>query len=129
MWPVWRTCMVQHGDGRRQGDMSIPILAGDMPWAARVALFVLFWLGPGLIVAAIFLAMWTGWISSPITENRSALIRIEAKLNSAIDSMQQEVIESQRNDEYVVRLLLVTCRNISRTEVDRQQCDLYWKRP
>jgi hypothetical protein len=108
--------------------MTAPWLSPDTPWYVQTGLFVLFWLGPAAIIAAVFLAMWTGWLPSPITDNNRILVRVESKLDSATARMADEVRSSNAKDEHVVRLLLATCRNVARTEMDRVQCDNYWKR-
>lgn len=117
--------------GRRQTDTTI--LPGgwvrdDSPWWVQGVLVVLFWLGPSVIVAGVFMAMWAGWIPSPITENGRILVRVESKLDAAVDRMGREVQSSSLKDEQVIRLLLATCRNVSRSDVDRLQCENYWKR-
>jgi len=125
MW--WRVLMAH--PGRRASDaMMLPMLNGDTPWWARIGLIVLFWLGPAAIVAAIFLAMWTGWLPSPITRNSEALARIEQKLDGAVARMMDEVRSSHLTDEYMMRIALQTCRNVARSDMDRARCDDYWRK-
>jgi hypothetical protein len=108
--------------------MPLPWLNDNAPWWAQMGILVLGWLGPAAIVAGIFLAMWTGWLPSPITDNNKILTRVEHKLDAAVLRMTDEVRSSGMKDEQVVRLLLATCRNVSRSDIDRSQCDSYWKR-
>lgn len=114
---------------RRATDpMMTPWLNPDAPWWAQMGLVILFWLGPAALVAAVFLAMWTGWLPSPITKNGETLVRVESKLDTAVARMGDEVRNSHLNDEHVVRLLLATCRNVAKSDTERMNCENYWRR-
>ena len=116
--------------GRRASDgggFPVHLLNSNLPWPVQVALFLLFWLGPCVIVAGVFMAMWAGWIPSPITQTRDTVALINNKFDDAMGRMGKEVQNNRVTDEQVVRLLWATCRNVSRTDVERVQCDSYWR--
>lgn len=115
--------------GRRASDnLTLPMIPASSPWWVQVGLILLFWLGPAFLVGVWSISMWSGWIPSPITENQKILIRLESKVDVATNRMTSEVENSRRNDEQVVRLLLATCRNVAKNDVDKTQCDNYWRR-
>ena len=100
----------------------------DAPWWAKELRQYILWFGPTVVVAMVFLAMWAGWIPSPITENQKTLARVEAKLDGAVNDMKSEVKSSKWSDESMIRLQLQTCRNTSKSEAQMLKCDDYWKR-
>lgn len=112
---------------RTTDNLLMPWLTLDVPWHVRVGLIILFWLGPSLIMAAFFLAMWAGWLPSPITDNNRILVRLEGKVDTAIVDMKREVNYSREHAEQMIRLLLATCRNVARNDIDRLQCENYWR--
>ncbi len=99
----------------------------EAPWTIKLAIKSIFWFGPSIVVAGLFLAMWAGWLSSPITDNNTRLIRIESKLDRAFEEMRNRVLESKVSDEQGVRLLLVICHNTAKNEAQNVACDYYWK--
>ncbi len=114
---------------RRESDrFGLPTLLSGLGAKAQIVLIVLFWLGPSAVAAAFFMSMWAGWIPSPVTDNNHILVRVEAKLDSAITSMKTEVVESHDRDESVIKLLWATCRNGAKNPLEEQRCDSYWKR-
>jgi len=123
--------MEQPSTGRRSSDsQAFPTgwfsLEGIHP-VLRVTIFILFWLGPCAIVAGVSMAMWAGWIPSPITQTRDLTIQINAKMEEAKRVMSAEVDRNRITDTQVVRLLWATCRNVSRSDLERVQCDNYWR--
>lgn len=108
--------------------MIMPWLHKDTPWYAQMALVVTFWLGPAALVAAVFLSMWTGWIPSPITDNGRKIDQLSAKFDQAIMKMTERVGKAGEADDSQTRILLVICRNTSKTPLQQAQCDDYWKR-
>lgn len=93
-----------------------------------MALDVTFWLGPTAIVGAVFLSMWAGWLPSPITETRAAVMRVENSINGATSKMAEEVRINRYNDESSVRLLVIICRNTAKDSLQANACNDYWKR-
>lgn len=98
------------------------------PWLAHMIMEITFWLGPTAIVASVFMAMWAGWIPSPITKNQEILVRIESKLDDAYRRMTEDVRANRNADESGTRLLLIICRNTARNVQQELQCNDYWKR-
>lgn len=115
--------------GRREIDKINPFLwmNGSMPWWAKLAVFCAFWLGPSLIFALIFVAIFIGAIPSPITQNREALARIETILTSSISRMAEIVASRDSLQEKLLHVSVETCRNAARTEQQEIRCD-YWRR-
>ncbi len=107
---------------------SPPWLADDAPWWARLLIYVICWLGPTVVVAGVFLAMWAGWVPSPITENNRMLHEIQGTLNRSIEDTKSETSRSHTSDENSLRVLLLICRNTARDSQQAARCDDYWKR-
>lgn len=105
-----------------------PILDTTTPWWGKFLVQIIFWFGPSIVVAAVFMSMWTGWLPSPITQNREILIRVENKLDASIMTMTNKVASLDFRDESMLRILLVICRNSANSVIQRIQCDDYWKR-
>ena len=104
-----------------------PWLSGDTPWWARLLIYVTCWLGPTVVVAGVFLAMWAGWVASPITENNKMLHEIRGTLSRSIEEMRGEVGRSHSSDENSLRVLLLICRNTAKDSQQAGRCDDYWK--
>jgi hypothetical protein len=109
--------------------MSTVLSLEGAPWGVKVAILITFWFGPSMLVSAIFLGMWTGWLPSPITENLAIMRRVEDKLDTATKAMRSEVDTSRRSDEKVINILLATCQNIAKGDtVQVARCNDYWRR-
>lgn len=78
---------------------------GDLPWWARLFIFLAFnFLFPVALVAILF-AMGTGWIASPVTETHAMVKTMHA--SSAVQ----------------VRLLREICRHTAKTEIEHRSCE------
>ena len=106
------------------------------PWWAQAGLFIIGWLGPSIVIAALFVAMWAGWITSPITLNTNILYRVEGKLDAHMIAFKQTMDADLKADETrsnvqekILQVLAVMCRNAAQTQLDRQQCENYWRKP
>jgi len=108
--------------------MMSPIVNGATPWWAKLTVQICFWFGPTVVVAAVFIGMWTGWLPSPITDSRNALTRLETKLDGAIFSMHNRMNTTVAREENQLRVLLTICRNVASTDIQKAQCDDYWRR-
>lgn len=113
---------------RNPMNFSSALFHEKAPWWIHTILIVLFWLGPAAIVASVFMSMWAGWLPSPITDNNKILVRMEAKFDNATVRMLERTALADTRDEHVIRLLLVMCRNLAKNDIDRSQCDNYWRR-
>lgn len=113
---------------RATDELFSPFFAGDSPWWWKAVVQILFWFGPTIVVATVFLGMFTGFVPSPITDNNKILIRLEGKMDNAMAEMRGRVIESKTFYEYLLRLQLQTCRNTSKNEAQYQRCEDYWRK-
>ena len=115
--------------------LQTPHIPGS-PWWAQLLLFVIGWLGPSIVIAALFVAMWAGWITSPITTNTLILHKIEGKLDTHMIAFSQTMAADLKADEQrslvqerILNVLSVMCRNAANTTLDRDRCEGYWRKP
>ena len=106
------------------------------PWWAQLLLFIIGWLGPSIVIAALFVSMWAGWITSPITTNTLILHKIEGKLDAHMIAFSQTMAADLKADEQrslvqerMLNVLSVMCRNAAQTTQDRDRCEGYWRKP
>src|SRR5512134_161391 len=116
--------------GRRVTDRMNPFswLGADTPWWARVLLFILFWLGPSAVFAAVSVAVFIGIIPSPITVNTEHLVFIRQLLVTSLAQMDNRVGEMHNRDEQLIRISLATCQNVAKDDAARMRCADYWRR-
>jgi hypothetical protein len=108
----------------------------NAPWWAQALLFIIGWLGPSIVIAALFISMWAGWITSPITTNTEILKRIESKTDVFAISAGATAVQMLKSDEKrdviqekMLQILSVMCRNAAQSSMDRDRCEGYWRRP
>ena len=120
--------MAGHERRRATDHMMIPWLQQHIPWRVQVALILVIWFGPSVLFAGFFMAAWAGWIRSPITETREAVLRVEGTVTGAIRDMKERVKDSQFHAESLVRIGLATCQNVAKSDLQLARCTDYWKR-
>lgn len=87
-------------------DQAIPkFINGDAPWPARMLVWMVTKFGLTAIILLFVLAVWAGYVPSPITESRAILGKLEA------------------SDRVHVVILRAICRHTAVSDFQRKDCD------
>ncbi len=97
-------------------------LGPTAPWMAKLAEMILSKYGPLGLVLIMFLAMWAGWIASPITETRTLVEQQSKMLETALGRMTTEVDKSHISDDKLVLMFRMICARVSKTEQQTNEC-------
>lgn len=97
-------------------------LGPSAPWMAKLAEMILTKYGPLGLVLIVFIGMWTGWLPSPITENRALLVKIDNAMSQSIIAITEEVRRGHASDDRLVQVFRMICVRVSKTESQTEEC-------
>lgn len=82
------------------------------PWYVKLGIWLLMWFGFPTLMCIVFLGLIVGYIPSPVTEVKAAMVKHQEEMKSVLDYVNTNT-----------RVVRQICRNTSSNPAERVECD------